>query len=778
MQLILNVVLFKLLEVKLEDTVVYLHFDLREFLNLVNFNLLFSSNEIQELNRMHGGKIREKANALSNAKDTMHYMCKRCILIKWPGVKHMGQKLNSLSLKENLLRSRRNYSSVKDKPLDIKMVKRQLKDNSSLTWPDNKMLVLIRKEVFRQQMELVNLANIYGLHSNELFKKQELMFNSLFFRIMAIDKLSKSNSSRTPGVDNIRLVSNKKDKDLYLKLLESIRFKVKHPHTYKANPIKRILIPKRNGKLRPLWIPTIEDRALQCLVNLILEPLVEMTSDPHSFGFRPYRSAKQAISYLKSHLKTLDKKTVKPCVSQSNTKNELLQLLPENKIILDADIKSFFDNINHDWILNNLFLHPKLVMFIKAWLKSGAIDKNIFLQTEKGTPQEGIIFSTLANFTLNGLEEVITNSLNLLTKSKEKRIIVQLKDGTKTRIASFLVYVRYADNFVVLVRSKHIMNNYVIPSIEHFLKTRGLTLNQEKTRIFKLADKNTQLDFLGYTFKYNDKWKIKSHIFYTRHAGSRGIALYPNKEKVQDFIAKIKILFNKSNNLDAYNLIAKLNPILRDWSNYYNMANSSHYRNTVRNALYRLVWKWASKKHKRWGRKAIANNYFLTKDATSELSFKQKDYVKFKNTKWVFHGITKNKSRYKINKQKTIYLVDVSNISQLLSSKHFILPKSLLSIHGYHFNYMKLVTFNTNLNFKSAGLDSSLKQRLLAKQDNLCTHCEESLLLFDGFYGDHMLHIHHLKPIFKGGSRDKISNMVLLHSWCHYDIDHKNESAD
>jgi 5-methylcytosine-specific restriction endonuclease McrA len=91
---------------------------------------------------------------------------------------------------------------------------------------------------------------------------------------------------------------------------------------------------------------------------------------------------------------------------------------------------------------------------------------------------------------------------------------------------------------------------------------------------------------------------------------------------------------------------------------------------------------------------------------------------------------------------------------------------------------MKLVTFNTNLNFKSAGLDSSLKQRLLAKQDNLCTHCEESLLLFDGFYGDHMLHIHHLKPIFKGGSRDKISNMVLLHSWCHYDIDHKNESAD
>nr|WAK85003.1 hypothetical protein [Amicula sp. isolate GU52X-4 cfCalB7] len=250
-----------------------------------------------------------------------------------------------------------------------------------------------------------------------------------------------------------------------------------------------------------------------------------MTGEPHSFGFRPYRSAKYAIAYLRSVLKTKDKKTIKNRASRSNIKNQLFELLPENKVILDADIEGFFDNINHDWILNNLFLDPILTLFIKAWLKSGVLDKNFFYETEQGTPQGGIISPTLANFTLNGLEKTIMNSIHPLTKSKERRIAVHLKDGSRTRIASALAYVRYADDFVVLVRSKHIMNNYVLPSINDLLKPRGLMLNREKTKIFRLSDKNMQLDFLGYTFKYNNKWSIKRYIFYSQHSGSRGICI-------------------------------------------------------------------------------------------------------------------------------------------------------------------------------------------------------------------------------------------------------------
>ena len=165
-------------------------------------------------------------------------------------------KLNSLSLKKNLLYSKHYSSSIKDESkLNITMVKRQIKNNDKITWLDNKMLSIIRKEVFRQQMELIDLANVYGLHSNALFKKQELMFNSLFFRIMAIDKLSKFSSSWTSGVDKIKLLNNKKNKDLYIKLLELIRLKVKYPNSYKASPVKKVWILKKNSKLRPLRIP-------------------------------------------------------------------------------------------------------------------------------------------------------------------------------------------------------------------------------------------------------------------------------------------------------------------------------------------------------------------------------------------------------------------------------------------------------------------------------------------------------------------------------------------
>ena len=380
-----------------------------------------------------------------------------------------------------------------------------------------------------------------------------------------------------------------------------------------------------------------------------------------------------------------------------------------------------------------------------------------------------IISPSLANFTLNGLESVIMNSIHPVTKSKNKKIFVRLKDGSRTRISSGLASVRYAGDIVVLARSKHLIRSYVLSSIKNFLEVRGLKLNETKTKIFRLADEDVQLNFLGYTFKYQEKWGIKSGIFYFQHAGSRGIALYPNKRKVLDIIQCIKFIFKVSSNSDAYNLIVKLNPIIRGWSNYFNMANSSHYRDIIRNTIYRLSRKWASRKHKRWGRKLIANKYFLRNPD----SLKKIKYSKFKNRKWVFHGIVKEKLRYHEGKPKTIYLVDVSNASQLLSSKFYILPKKYLTIHGYHSDYMKLVDHNTNVNFKAGGMNSSFKECLLKRQNNLCAHCNESLLDSEGIYGNQNLHIHHIHPIYRGGSRNKISNMVLLHSWCHRDIDHE-----
>ena len=160
------------------------------------------------------------------------------------------------------------------------------------------------------------------------------------------------------------------------------------------------------------------------------------------------------------------------------------------------------------------------------------------------------------------------------------------------------------------------------------------------------------------------------------------------------------------------------------------------------------------------------------KPLSSGSHYRKLNYSKFKNRKWVFHGKVFEKSRYTLEKPKTIYLVDVSNISQLLSSKVYVLPNKYLTIHGYHPNYMKIVEHNTNVNLKAGGIYASLKERLFKRQKNLCTHCNETLLGFEGVYGNSNLYIHHISPIYKGGSRNDISNMVLLHSWCHYDIDH------
>lgn len=676
---------------------------------------------IQESSVLYGGKISDQANALSNFRDTdesnkvIRYAQPTKVKPKFKlglSSQQIGQKLNSQCLRRGTLLPLRYYSTVKEVN-PVRDLKRRLVDNK-LLWPSSIDLTIIHKEVHKEQMGLVRLVETFGERSDQVMNYQVLLVNSLFFRIVAIDNLSKSSGSKTPGVDNVCLKSKVEEKPFLIELVEWLKVQIKHPMKYKSSPIKRVWIPKPNGKLRPLGIPTLKDRALQHLINLILTPIVESQNDPHNYGFRPYRSAKNAIAALRANLKTIDRDKTMVLMSKVSRENDLNWILPENKVDLDANIKGFFDNINHDWILKNLYLNSLYIPIIKAWLKSGAIDKGILEKTELDTPPfallpkswgGGIISSTLANFTLNGLEQAINKSLSPLTNSKEKRIVIQLKDGSKTRIASELSYFRYADDFLILARSKYIIEDLVKPAVNKFLSVRGLTLSTQKTKIFCLSDKDAQLNFLGYTFKYQDKWRINKGDFFENHAGSRGIALYPNKNKVLNIIKKMKSIFDAEQNSDAYNLITKLNPIIRGWSNYFNMGNSSRYRSTVRNALYHLVWKWAHKKHRKWGKKLIANTYFLIKNACAETNSKK--FNKFKNVKWVFHGTVNAKSRYnnstKREKGKTIYLANVGTSTKLLSSKSYIIPNNLINIHGFHPEYFKLMEFYTKVNFKANG---------------------------------------------------------------------------
>lgn len=334
-----------------------------------------------------------------------------------------------------------------------------------------------------------------------------------------------------------------------------------------------------------------------------------------------------------------------------------------------------------------MFLHSKLTILINAWLKSGMANKKVCRLKKIYLFPKYIVYSILINLILNGLEEVIKYYRNILIKSKRVKTTIELRYWSKINITFDVTYVRYVSSFVLLLESKYVIYSYIIFFIINYLKVRGLKLNKKKTKLLKLKNKSIKLNFLSYT------WKIKPMRYYSASTIFKRIFSCSGKQKVFNLIVKIKAIFKKLNNWGVYFFISELSLILKSWFNYYYLCvNFFYYKNIIKFAIYRLIWKWASQKHMLWGKKAIAAVYFLT-IKTSIPFFKRKSYIKFKSAKWVLKKTIKHKG-----KKKTNYL-HVISILQLISSKYVIFPKSLLAIHGYSYDYIKLIAFNTNFVF-------------------------------------------------------------------------------
>ena len=318
---------------------------------------------------------------------------------------------------------------------------------------------------------------------------------------------------------------------------------------YKAKPLKRVFIDKPGKKKkRPLGIPTMYDRAMQSLYSLALEPIAETISDLRSFGFRKHRSTKDACQQIFL------------CLSKKNSA----------QWILEGDIKGCFDNINHQWLLANIPIErSKLTQFLKA----GFVYKRHLNSTKAGTPQGGIISPILANMTLDGIEKL------LMTKYPKRG-----NNSTKVN------FVRYCDDFIVTANSEETAREikYLIVA---FLKERGLELSDDKTLITNI---NEGFDFLGWNFrKYKGKLLTK-----------------PSKKSIKRFTETISQTLRKGMAWSQENLISKLNPIIRGWTNYHNSVVSSDVFQTLDHIIWGMLWRWAKRRHPNKSKNWIVNKYW------------------------------------------------------------------------------------------------------------------------------------------------------------------------
>ena len=377
---------------------------------------------------------------------------------------------------------------------------------------------------------------------------QWLLTHSFTASLLAVKRVTENSGKNTPGVDGVLWKTPRQKTNA----AKSLRRK-----GYTVKPLRRVLIKKRSGGQRPLGIPTMKDRAMQALFLSALDPVSETTADPASYGFRRKRSIHDAIERCYIHLSRNDSATW----------------------VLEGDIKGCFDNISHEWIISNILIDKQVVT---KWLKAGFIDKNRLFPTDKGTPQGGIISPTLANMVLAGLEAAIYESVNTR---------IRKYDGCKRNYQK-VHFVMYADDFIVTGSSEAVLRNVVKPVIARFLKARGLTLSENKTKITNVYE---GFDFLGqHVRKYpNGKLLIK-----------------PSKGNFKSVLSKIKLIIRKHWSAPVAELIRRLNSVITGWSNFHRHIVAYRSFGKLDMHIWIYLWKWARRRHSKKGRFWIANKYF------------------------------------------------------------------------------------------------------------------------------------------------------------------------
>ncbi len=495
---------------------------------------------------------------------------------------------------------------------------------------------------------------------------QHLLTHSRSAKVLAVRRVTENHGKHTPGVDRIVW-------DTPGKKMQAVR--ALQQRGYQPRPLRRTYVPKSNGKMRPLGIATMADRAMQTVYLCALAPIAEVTGDRNSYGFRRERATADAMAQC---FTVLSQKTAAQWV-------------------FEGDICACFDRMSHAWLEAHV---PMDTGILHKWLKAGFMEKHVLQRTEEGAAQGGPLSPVLANLALDGLER----------RLRER--FPKPKFGHSAKVN----FVRFADDFIITGISKEILETQVRPLVKEFMSERGLALSPEKTVITHIAD---GFDFLGQHVRKNQRGTL---------------LITPSSKNVHTFLDKVRKIVKDNKQATAGHLIQQLNPLIRGWALYHRHVVSKKTFAAVDAAIFRMLWRWAKRRHPQKNLQWIRGTYFRSQGARN----------------WVFAGQTATAA----GQMRDNWLFYAA---QMPIRRH-----TKVREEANPYDPAWEVYFERRLGVAMAhtlvGRNTLL--HLWKEQNGACPVCRQKITTLTGW------HSHHIVWRSKGGG-DGAENRVLLHPTCH-----------